>query len=59
MTEPLKNCPFCGRAPTSIVRSDDIDGTQFLCTITCYCGRTAVALKDAQAAINLALEQQT
>ena len=39
MTEPLKNCPFCGRAPTSIVRSDDIDGTQFLCTITCYCGR--------------------
>ena len=39
MTEPLKNCPFCGRAPTTIVRSDDIDDTQFLCTITCYCGR--------------------
>lgn len=39
MHEPLKNCPFCGGAPTTIERPDNIDGTQFFYAIACYCGR--------------------
>lgn len=39
MTEPLKNCPFCGCAPTTTERPDHIAGTQFLYAIACYCGR--------------------
>lgn len=39
MTEPLKNCPFCGGAPTTTERPDHIDGTQFFYAIACYCGR--------------------
>ena len=38
MHEPLKNCPFCGGAPTTIERPDNIDGTQFFYAIACYCG---------------------
>ena len=32
-------CPFCGGSPTTIVRPDNIDGTQFFFAIACYCGR--------------------
>ncbi len=41
MTEPteLLPCPFCGGAPTTIERPDNIDGTQFFYAIACYCGR--------------------
>ena len=41
MTEPteLLPCPFCGGAPTTIDRPDNIDGTQFFYAIACYCGR--------------------
>lgn len=41
MTEPteLLPCPFCGCAPTTIERPDNIDGTQFFYAIACYCGR--------------------
>lgn len=39
MHETLKNCPFCGGAPTTIERPDNIDGTQFFYAIACYCGR--------------------
>lgn len=38
MHEPLKNCPFCGCAPTIVERPDNIDGTQFFCAFACYCG---------------------
>lgn len=40
MTEPigLLPCPFCGCAPTTIERPDNIDGTQFFYAIACYCG---------------------
>lgn len=41
MTEPtaLLPCPFCGGAPTTIERPDNIDGTQFFYAIACYCDR--------------------
>ena len=41
MTEPteLLPCPFCGDAPTTIERPDNVDGTQFFYAIACYCGR--------------------
>ena len=38
MTESLKNCPFCGGAPSITERPDSIDSTQFFYAITCYCG---------------------
>ena len=40
MTEPteLLPCPFCGGAPTTIERPDNIDGTQFFYAFACYCG---------------------
>lgn len=50
MTEPteLLPCPFCGGAPTTIERPDNIDGTQFFYAIACYCGRhSACARKMA------------
>ena len=34
----LLPCPFCGCAPTTIERPDNIDGTQFFYAIACYCG---------------------
>ena len=39
MHEHLKNCPFCGGAPTTVERPDNIDGTQFFYAIACHCGR--------------------
>lgn len=34
----LKPCPFCGGAPNFIERPDNIDGTEFFCSVACYCG---------------------
>jgi Lar family restriction alleviation protein len=34
----LKPCPFCGGEPTTIERPDNIDGTEFVFAIACYCG---------------------
>ena len=44
----LLPCPFCGGAPTTTERPDNIDGTQFFYAIVCYCGRySASAYKMA------------
>lgn len=72
MHEPLKNCPFCGGAPTTIERPDNIDGTQFFYAIACYCGRHSacahkmavrktpeIAKADAVAAWNTRTPQPT
>ena len=34
----LKPCPFCGGAPRSVERPDNIDGTRFFYALACYCG---------------------
>lgn len=34
----LKPCPFCGAAPKTIERPDNIDGTEFVYVVVCYCG---------------------
>lgn len=34
----LKPCPFCGGAPRSIERPDNIDGTRFFYALACSCG---------------------
>ena len=31
-------CPFCGGAPRSVARPDNIDGTRFFYALACYCG---------------------
>lgn len=31
-------CPFCGGAPRSAARPDNIDGTRFFYALACYCG---------------------
>lgn len=31
-------CPFCGSAPQSVERPDNIDGTRFFYALACYCG---------------------
>lgn len=31
-------CPFCGGAPQSVERPDNIDGTRFFYALACYCG---------------------
>lgn len=31
-------CPFCGGAPRTVARPDNIDGTQFFYALACYCG---------------------
>ena len=72
MHEPLKNCPFCGGAPTTVERPDNIDGTQFFYAIACCCGRYSacahkmavrktpeIAKSDAIAAWNTRTPQPT
>lgn len=34
----LKPCPFCGEAPKTLERPDNIDGTEFVYGVMCYCG---------------------
>jgi Lar family restriction alleviation protein len=34
----LKPCPFCGGAPSTVERPDNIDGTEFFYAVACYCG---------------------
>jgi Lar family restriction alleviation protein len=36
--EALKPCPFCGEAPSTLERPDNIDGTEFFYAVACYCG---------------------
>lgn len=31
-------CPFCGGAPRTVARPDNIDGTRFFYALACYCG---------------------
>jgi Lar family restriction alleviation protein len=44
MTEELRPCPFCGSAPGTLARPDNIDGTQFYAAVFCHCdGYSATA----------------
>jgi Lar family restriction alleviation protein len=44
MTEELKPCPFCGSAPGTLARPDNIDGTEFYAAVFCHCeGYSATA----------------
>lgn len=37
-TNTLAPCPFCGAAPKTIERPDNIDGTEFVYAVFCHCG---------------------
>jgi Lar family restriction alleviation protein len=44
-----KPCPFCGSEPSTSERPDNIDGTEFVCVVACYCGgHSATAHKMAR-----------
>ncbi len=38
MPSELLPCPFCGGEPTIGERPDNIDGTEFVCFVSCHCG---------------------
>lgn len=41
---PLVACPFCGSAPGTLARPDNIDGTEFYAAVFCHCeGYSATA----------------
>lgn len=35
--DALRPCPFCGSAPKTMARPDNIDGTEFFAAVSCYC----------------------
>lgn len=42
--DALRCCPFCGSAPKTMARPDNIDGTEFFAAVFCHCdGYSATA----------------
>lgn len=59
----LKPCPFCGSAPGTLARPDNIDGTEFYAAVFCHCegysatahaGRSGKTLDEARTAAHAA-----